>query len=53
MSKNSKALKTRQMTTLGFSAKFRGSVGLSFSRTRTIDELMTYGCGRTHVKPGF
>ena len=26
---------------------------LSFSKTRTIGELITYGCGRRHVNPGF
>ena len=26
---------------------------LSFSNTRTIGELITYGCGRKHVKPGY
>jgi hypothetical protein len=26
---------------------------LSFSKTHTIGELITYGCGRRHVKPGF
>ena len=26
---------------------------LSFSKTRTIGELITYGCGRRNVKPGF